>query len=276
MQCLKGTQELQHLKEVLKTHLPESLKIYGSLFCILSGNPFGVEVLVDSWPDFGVVLTRPLRTPYAWDPFINSYSFFLRDESGTSAVLEHLDWTRAFEVQSMQGFLGSVLETEAAQRGVTVETSLLRTYYQEIWDEDEGRNQKYQETSEISGVSPEHAPLVDRTWSFGSSTSSLNYVSLCLSSLPSSCVLDSDGIPVSWVLCDHYSAMRMLYTVPQHRRKGLGMKVSTKLAQALRMQQRPVYCHVEEQNIPSQLMFKSLGLQETTSRLLWVRYDPIR
>ncbi|CAH2321446.1 glycine N-acyltransferase 3 [Pelobates cultripes] len=122
-------------------------------------------------------------------------------------------------------------------------------------------------------LSPIHAPIVDGSWSFGGSPASLNYVSLCLKSMPSSCVYDSEGIPVSWVLCDHYGAMRMLYTVPQHRRKGLGSLVSSKLAEAMRGQGMLVHCHVEEENIPSQLMFKSLGMQETTSRLLWARCD---
>ncbi|XP_053306425.1 glycine-N-acyltransferase-like protein 3 [Spea bombifrons] len=271
MRSIREADELEHLQELLRTHLPESLKIYGSLFSVLNGNPFGVEVLVDSWPNFGVVMTRPLTVPSAWDPFTNSYSFFMRDASKVSAVMEHIEWTRPFEVQTMQDSFATDLTKEASRRDVTIQTSLLRTYWQEKQDEANERNLKSQVTPEISCLSPANAPLVDASWSFGGSTSSLRYVSLCLGSLPSSCAVDSEGNPVSWVLCDHYCAMRVLYTVPNHRRFGLGSKVALSLAKTLMMQGRPAYCHVEEENIASQLMFKSLGLEETSSRLLWVK-----
>ncbi|KAE8591513.1 hypothetical protein XENTR_v10018477 [Xenopus tropicalis] len=271
MISLQSLEKLELLKQNLRGHLPDALKIYGSLFSILKGNPFNLEVLVDSWPNYGAVMTRPLTAPPICDPYTNSYSFFIRDENRIHAVLEHINWNQAFEIQSMQNYFMNKIRHEAAQRNVDTEISLLRTYYQGTQKETGGEQvQRHQKNLEFCSLSPAYVSLVDDSWTFGRCSASQEYVSLCIKSHPSCCVLDS-GIPVSWVLCDHYGAMRMLYTVPQERRKGLGSKVCSVLSEIMTKQNRPIYCHVEEENIPSQLMFKDLGLQETESKLLWVR-----
>ncbi|KAG8434891.1 hypothetical protein GDO86_013015, partial [Hymenochirus boettgeri] len=241
--------------------------IYGSLFSVLKGNPFNLEILVDSWPNYGAVMTRPLTVPPKWDPYMHSYSLFVRDESCMHIVLEHMNWNQAFEIQSMQEFVMDEVKNEATRRNRIIELSLLKTYYQ---NDSEKLAIKDQDSLEFCCLSPAHSSLVDDSWSFGGNYSSKEYVTLCLKSLPSCCILKS-GSPLSWVLCDHYGAMRMLYTVPQERRKGLGSKTCSVLANILQEHGRPVYCHVEEENIPSQLMFKSLGFQETTCKLIWAK-----
>ncbi|KAM4636016.1 glycine N-acyltransferase-like [Discoglossus pictus] len=274
MLSLQTLEELQLLKQKLRTYLPDSLKVYGSLISIIKGNPFQLEVIVDSWPDFGAVVTRPLNVPSTWDPYTNSYSLFLLDVSQISSVLELIDWKQAFEVQTMNDSLGNVLMNEASQRGVSANILLMKTYYQEMLNGD--YEKKDYSSLRVSSLSVDHALYVDDTWKFGGSSSSLDYVKLCLKTQPSSCVLDQLGIPMAWVLCDQYGAMRMLYTMPKQRRRGFGTQVSFALMEVLRDQGRPVYCHVEEENTSSQLMFKGLGLQETTCKLLFFRCDPGR
>lgn len=38
-----------------------SWQVYGTVMHVNRGNPAGQEVLVDSWPEFKIVLTRPNR-----------------------------------------------------------------------------------------------------------------------------------------------------------------------------------------------------------------------
>ncbi|OCT72165.1 hypothetical protein XELAEV_18035134mg [Xenopus laevis] len=250
--------------------------IYGSLFSILKGNPFNLEVLVDSWPNYGAVMTPSgnyfliIVAPPVWDPYINSYSFFVRDENRITTVLEHINWKQAFEMQSMQECFINKIKYEAEQRNVDIDISLLRTYYQGTQKEAHKHAQRHHKNQEFCSLSSAYVSLVDDSWTFGGSFASQAYVNLCIKSQPSCCLLNS-GIPVSWVLSDHYGAMRMLHTVPQERRKGLGTSVCSVLSEIMIKQGRPIYCHVEEENIPSQFMFKGLGLQETKCKLLWVR-----
>ncbi|KAK7901433.1 hypothetical protein WMY93_018202 [Mugilogobius chulae] len=48
--------ELQVAEEVLKKHLPKSFKVYGFLYYINRGKPTTLEVVVDEWPDFKVII----------------------------------------------------------------------------------------------------------------------------------------------------------------------------------------------------------------------------
>ncbi|KAL6091217.1 hypothetical protein STEG23_029270, partial [Scotinomys teguina] len=56
---LQGSQMLRALENSLKRHLPESLKVYGTVFHMNQGNPFKVKAMVDKWPDFNTVVIRP-------------------------------------------------------------------------------------------------------------------------------------------------------------------------------------------------------------------------
>ncbi|XP_053476129.1 glycine N-acyltransferase-like protein 3 [Ictalurus furcatus] len=62
------------------------------------------------------------------------------------------------------------------------------------------------------------------------------------------CVLDSEGRPVSWILTYASCAMGMLYTMPEHRRKGYAKDLVTTMAKKLRSEGYPVYCFIEEEN----------------------------
>lgn len=106
---------------------------------VARGNPASYEVLVDTWPHFGIVLTRlrpevllgvplTLATPHTpWgqgvgqlhlalcvpqdnkDPrdfYANQLTVFYRDEGAWRALLrgtEVVDWTRAFQIHGEPG-----------------------------------------------------------------------------------------------------------------------------------------------------------------------------
>ncbi|XP_027717157.1 glycine N-acyltransferase-like protein 2 [Vombatus ursinus] len=52
---------LQTLHRSLTKSIPEAMNVYGSIFLINRGNPFNVEMLVDSWSDYHTVITRPQK-----------------------------------------------------------------------------------------------------------------------------------------------------------------------------------------------------------------------
>ncbi|NXV72768.1 GLYL3 protein, partial [Atlantisia rogersi] len=50
--------QLQRLEGALRRSLPLALPVYGAVLNINRGNPGELEVVVDSWPNFGAVLAR--------------------------------------------------------------------------------------------------------------------------------------------------------------------------------------------------------------------------
>ncbi|KAI2560100.1 GLYATL1 isoform 3, partial [Pan troglodytes] len=61
MILLNNSHKLLALYKSLARSIPESLKVYGSVYHINHGNPFNMEVLVDSWPEYQMVIIRPQK-----------------------------------------------------------------------------------------------------------------------------------------------------------------------------------------------------------------------
>ncbi|XP_065259520.1 glycine N-acyltransferase-like protein 3 [Emys orbicularis] len=61
MLILSCSSKLRLLEGMLRRGLPDTLPVYGAVMHVNRGNPAGQEVLVDSWPEFKTVLTRPRR-----------------------------------------------------------------------------------------------------------------------------------------------------------------------------------------------------------------------
>ncbi|NWZ23291.1 GLYL3 protein, partial [Asarcornis scutulata] len=81
MLVLNCSTKLQKLEKMLRWSFPVSLKVYGAVMNINRGNPFRKEVVVDSWPDFKAVITRPQRQvhihviSFVSESFVNGESF---------------------------------------------------------------------------------------------------------------------------------------------------------------------------------------------------------
>ncbi|NXE30819.1 GLYL3 protein, partial [Ardeotis kori] len=100
--------------------------VLGTVMTVARGNPAAHEVLVDSWPDFGVVLTR-LRPEEHRDPrdfYSNQLTVYYRDEGAWRALLggtEVVGWTRAFQMQGMQEGTYEAVREVAEAKGLRVE-----------------------------------------------------------------------------------------------------------------------------------------------------------
>ncbi len=97
-----------------------------------------------------------------------------------------------------------------------------------------------------------------------------------LAHLPSCCVLDAEGKPVSWILTYASCAMGMLYTLPEHRGKGYAKVLVSTMAKRLHAEGYPVYCFIEEENVVSYGLFKNLGFTEDPSyRETWFTFGDL-
>ncbi|NXN87564.1 GLYL3 protein, partial [Bombycilla garrulus] len=126
MLILRCPAQLQLLEETLRKSLPTTLPVLGTVMTVARGNPASHEVLVDSWPHFGIVLTRlrPEDHKDAKDYYINQLSVFYRDKGALQALLEGTEAVtqgKAFQIMGMQDGLDEAVQEVASARGLKVE-----------------------------------------------------------------------------------------------------------------------------------------------------------
>ncbi|KFP36418.1 Glycine N-acyltransferase-like 3, partial [Chlamydotis macqueenii] len=200
--------KLQMLEKMLRWSFPESLKVYGAVMNINRANPFKKEVVVDSWPDFKAVVTRP-------------------QGEETSSCWCSLTWSTACAVESLACTLGqpALLGQQCrSQHG---------TWITPTWQFGCRQPVLMDPKLTLSYLDISHASLLSKTWSRGGNLRCEKYLANLICCFPSVCVLDENGYPISWSLTDQFATMIHSYTLPEHRRKCYSRLVVTTLAKKL-------------------------------------------
>ncbi|XP_025781636.1 glycine N-acyltransferase-like protein 3 [Puma concolor] len=263
MSVLNCSTKLLILEKMLKSHFPESLKVYGAVMNINRGNPFQKEVVVDSWPDFKAVITRRQKEAEMdnLDHYTNAYAVFYKDIRAYRRLLEEHDvinWDQVFQIQGLQSELYDVSKAVAKSKQLDVKlTSFKAVHFSPL--------STLPNTSSLMGSSPQltylsvaDADLLNRTWSRGGNEQCLRYIVNLISCFPSVCVRDDKGNPVSWSLTDQFATMCHGYTLPEHRRKGYCKLVALTLARKLQSQGFPSQGNVLDDNVASISLLKSV------------------
>ncbi|XP_036398797.1 glycine N-acyltransferase-like protein 3 isoform X2 [Megalops cyprinoides] len=262
-----GKEELKLAENMLKGLFPESVKVYGCLFNINRGKPHNLEVIADSWPDFRVIICKQKQSTQDSldrEGDFNIYSIYSKDKEslhkllGASGVdINHLDAVKELAVQN-----NTPTETVASMFVLMLE------------DASHLKDPECDFTSRITPLTPSHAELVNSNWKYGGDACSYRSVLNYISNYPSLCVMDESGRPVSWLLLYPHCALGLLYTMPQHRRKGYAKQLITIMARHLLEQGHPVYCFVEEGNDMSYRLFTSLGFRHKPDyRAVWFQLN---
>lgn len=276
---LQGAQMLQMLEKSLQKHLPESLKVYGTVFHMNQGNPFKLKALVDKWPDFNTVVVRPQEQEMTddLDPHTNTYQIFSNDPNNCQELLaspDIINWKQHLQIQASQSSLDTVIKSLAGAKLAKVKRTQSILYMMpqtakklvpslmedaEKLHDKSGRPRAIDgEMFKLSSLDVTHASLVDKFWQFGGNERSQKFIKRCIQIFPSSCLLGPEGTPVSWALMDQTGEMRMAGTVPEYRAHGLISYVI--YTQTLAMEKRgyPVYNHTDRANKIIQKMSHTL------------------
>ncbi|XP_019352337.1 glycine N-acyltransferase-like protein 3 isoform X4 [Alligator mississippiensis] len=133
MLILSCSSKLQLLEGVLRQSLPETLPVLGAVMNISRGNPAGHEVLVDSWPNFKAVLTRPRKEVVTDDSdfYANMYSAFYRDLGAYRALLSSpgaINWAQTFRIHGLQDSVCEASRDIAKAKGFQVYPSTYLVY----------------------------------------------------------------------------------------------------------------------------------------------------
>uniref|UniRef100_A0A8B9R0L8 Glycine N-acyltransferase-like protein n=1 Tax=Anas platyrhynchos TaxID=8839 RepID=A0A8B9R0L8_ANAPL len=253
MLVLNCSTKLQMLEKMLRWSFPVSLKVYGAVMNINRGNPFRKEVVVDSWPDFKAVITRPQRQTDDLDHYTNAHAVFYKEPQAYQELLENtntINWGQIFQIQgivltcSVKSVICSIL------RSVRHSFFFFLIYFLYSLRMDPKFTLAYLDIS--------HSSLLNKTWSRGGNPRCEKYLANLICSFPSACVLDDKGYPLSWSLTDQFATMIHSYTLPEHRRKGFSRLVTTTLAKKLHSCGFPVQGNVLEANLPPVSLLKSM------------------
>ncbi|XP_059704148.1 glycine-N-acyltransferase-like protein 3 [Haemorhous mexicanus] len=261
MLVLRCPAQLQLLEETLRKSLPTTLPVLGTVMTVARGNPASHEVLVDSWPNFSIVLTR-LRPEDHRDPrdyYTNQLSVFYRGKGALQALLESTEAVtrgRAFQILGMQDGLDEAVQDVASARGLKVET----IRYQALMSPKPPQPRRQMPPGlRLVPVSPSHVPLLNATWALGGNARSRAFLLGLVRMLPSACVLGPRGRPLSWSLLDGQGCLRHGYTVPAWRGHGLTGLPLAALGRELHSRGFPIYCFALPQNMPVLHALQAVG-----------------
>lgn len=274
-----GKSEILAAEKALLKHLPKSLKVYGYLHAINRNIPTIVEVIVDSWPEFKVIVCRPDPKNEHSGDMMDKVSYYSTDEQALRKILtddDVVDWSTYFVIGGLDTAHTSMLKEVSCQRRVNIRTftSVHLMYLSDshhLLPEDEVPSQV---ASRVSSLDLSHVDVVNKTWKFGGDEKGYNNIKNLITNFPSCCITDEQGQPVSWVLLYDYCAMGFLYTMPEHRGKGHAKVLISTMARRLSAEGFPVYCFIEEENTLSYKLFTKLGfIEDPTYKAAWFEFN---
>ncbi|XP_062951536.1 glycine N-phenylacetyltransferase-like isoform X1 [Cynocephalus volans] len=265
---LQSPQLLQMLQKSLRKSLPESLKVYGTVFHMNQGNPFKLKALVDKWPDFNTVVVRPQEQEMTddFDHYINTYQVYSKDPKNCEEFLgmsDIINWKQHLQIQSSQCSLDEVIQSVAAAKLVKVKRTQCILYMmpktaknlvpflletENVCSESGVPKTINLQMFKRSSLDVTHAALVNKYWHFGGNERSQRFIERCIQNFPSCCLLGPDGSPASWSLIDQTGEMRMGCTVPKYRAQGLISYIASAHTQIMDKLGFPVYNHTDKAN----------------------------
>ncbi|XP_003468014.1 glycine N-acyltransferase-like protein 3 [Cavia porcellus] len=263
MLVLNCSTKLLALEKILKSHFPESLKVYGAVMNINRGNPFQKEIVLDSWPDFKAVITRRQREAEAdnLDHYTNAYAVFYKDIRAYHQLLEEpgvINWDQVFQIQGLQSEIYDVSKVVANAKQLDIKLSSFKAVHFSPISSLPDTSFLTVSPPRLTHLSVNDADLLNRTWSRGGNKQCLRYIAKLISCFPSVCVRDEKGNPVSWGITDQFATMCHGYTLPDHRRKGYSRLVALTLARKLQSRGFPSQGNVRDDNEASINLLKSI------------------
>ncbi|XP_053731100.1 glycine N-acyltransferase-like protein 3 [Synchiropus splendidus] len=266
-------EQLKLAEKQLKKHLPLSQNVYGALVMRNRVSSDPLDVIVDTWPDFRVIICRP-QVIQREDLFKDSLVFTTDSKALEELVRRNpvFDWTQFLCLGTNLKDI-SLFKTLASEKKVPC-SELAICHMMTLTDVN--KLPPVDSTGvRLASLTESHIQLVNQTWKFSEGMAE-TMIRNMIRNFPSKCVLDERGQPVSWILTYNSSAMGMLYTLPEHRGKGYAKILISTMARSLHSEGYPVYCSIEEKNLVSYRLFQKLGFTEDPEyRAVWYGFNSL-
>uniref|UniRef100_A0A8C5WXQ4 Glycine N-acyltransferase-like protein n=1 Tax=Laticauda laticaudata TaxID=8630 RepID=A0A8C5WXQ4_LATLA len=248
MLILTCSSKLQLLESVLRKGLPETLLVCGAVMHINRGNPAQHEVMVDSWPEFKAVLTRPQKEVGNYskigaggEPHKKHRYLGHKIHSGGAVALFLCLVFFNISLPSWPDLTNSPIPSHGVSH-------VLRS-----------------ELLHLGTLSPSDAPLVNDNWAFASNDRSLRYLKSLIEDFPNACLLDQKGQLIAWCLSDAIGCLTHAYTLPEYQGKGHMKTVLQALGRKLQAKDFALYGSVLPENQNSKKLLISQGFHLFTA-----------
>ena len=114
----------------------------------------------------------------------------------------------------------------------------------------------------LPSLNESHVDLVNTYYTYKEEGSE-EYLKECILTRPSSMIADEKNNPISWALIREDNTMGVMYTLKEHRKKGLAKKITFDLIYKVKSRGDIPYVHIREDNEPSK------GLARETGMIYW-------
>ncbi|XP_053143289.1 glycine N-acyltransferase-like protein 3 isoform X2 [Hemicordylus capensis] len=267
MLILSCSSKLRLLEGILRKNLPQTLPVHGAIMNINRGNPAGHEVIVDSWPEFKAVLTRPHREIALDDSdvYANMYAAFYRDLDVYRTLLQSKDvvnWAQNFRIHGIREGILEVSKDISAAKQVKLSSAPFFCYLHT--NPYKAPDHRLDPGFKLASLKSTDVDMLNETWNYGGSEQSRRYLATLIGYFPSTCILDANGVLISWNTMDPFGAIGHSYTLPAHRGKGYIAVGSKALAIKAYEAGYPVYGNVALDNIPMQKVQDHMGCQKVS------------
>ena len=112
---------------------------------------------------------------------------------------------------------------------------------------------------DLDRIQEKDLEIVDQYYTYRNEGSK-DYLRECIANRPSSMLRDEKGKPISWALVREDHSMGVMYTLKEHRNKGLAREVSIDLIKKVIETDKTPYVHIVETNRPSCNLAADLGM----------------
>jgi len=123
----------------------------------------------------------------------------------------------------------------------------------------------------LESLTVEDAPFVNDNWDY-KFEESLEFITHCIESMPSSCIRNEKGQPVTMAFCyaqsPHHINMGGFKVLPEYRRQGWSRKVNLDICNKVLAQNRKPLVHIRVENTISQHICQTTGF-ERQERVFW-------
>uniref|UniRef100_A0ACB8G1Q6 Uncharacterized protein n=1 Tax=Sphaerodactylus townsendi TaxID=933632 RepID=A0ACB8G1Q6_9SAUR len=207
--------------------------------------------------------------------FINMYAAFYHDLDAYRTLLQDSDainWAQTFYILGHQDGILEASQDAAATKQVEFSPSSYFTYLNP--DPNKMRTRQLDPSLRLSTLDSSHVDLLNEKWPYGGSEQSRRYLATLVRSFPNRCILDGNGLLISWGLFDPFGALAHGYTLPEYRGHGYMTAVSKVLSMHVHASGYPVYGNVALDNVHMQNINERWGSQRLSPLCHFIYHAP--
>ncbi|ESO91542.1 hypothetical protein LOTGIDRAFT_239764 [Lottia gigantea] len=265
--------QLPLLLQKLRPLFPDNIKICGELKCKLENRSqklCGFDFLVDTWPNFSTVISRPDNTNNRLKFIDNHHSVLTQDREKLREILENSDvikWTSPIvQFADVREDLYDVISEAADSHGFHAKLSFT---YLAMFVDSEMASMPVPEGLVMRPLSEDHAEIVMNNVDY-SGEGSVEYCKELIKHYQSLAMFDENNNLVAYTLETNHGVSGMARVMPNYRHKHIGLVLLSQFDKLLVEEGRRMGGWVNVENNSMRRLMRKLGCTEYPQKHIWI------